>query len=135
LNLGSGGTTTADLVAPVEIPGGINVGNQWFKTSSFARPANLIQGSTGRALFSGPGLFALNTNLSRTVVLREEGAGIRLQLRLESLNVTNTPQFSNPNTGCCSGNFGYITGTISSGTGVNGTGGGRVVQLGAKLTF
>ena len=32
-------------------------------------------------------------------------------------------------------NFGFITGTLSSGTGVNGTGGGRVVQLGAKITF
>ena len=59
---------------------------------------------------------------------------MRLQLRLETLNTTNTPQFSNPNTGFGS-NFGFITGTLSSGTGVNGTGGGRVVQLGAKITF
>ena len=57
-----------------------------------------------------------------------------MQLRLETLNMTNTAQFSNPNTGFGS-NFGFITGTISSGTGVNGTGGGRVVQLAAKMTF
>jgi hypothetical protein len=31
--------------------------------------------------------------------------------------------------------FGYVTGTLGSGTGVNGTGGGRAVQLGAKLSF
>jgi hypothetical protein len=43
-------------------------------------------------------------------------------------------QDPNPNTSFGS-NFGFITGTLSSGTGVNGTGGGRVVQLGAKLTF
>jgi hypothetical protein len=50
--------------------------------------------------------------------------------------VTNTPQFSNPNTGSIgTANFGIITSTLSSGTGVNGTGGGRVVQLGAKLVF
>ncbi len=58
----------------------------------------------------------------------------RLQLRLETLNMTNTAQFSNPNTGFGT-NFGFITNTLSSGTGVNGTGGGRVVQLGAKVTF
>jgi hypothetical protein len=37
-----------------------------------------------------------------------------MQLRLESFNTTNTPQFSNPNTGWGT-NFGYITGTIAIG--------------------
>ena len=76
-------------------------------------------------------MYALNAGLSRWINIRE---GIRLQLRFETLNTTNTAQFSNPNTGFGS-NFGFITGTLSSGTGVNGTGGGRVVQLGAKITF
>jgi hypothetical protein len=31
--------------------------------------------------------------------------------------------------------FGYITNTLATGTGVNGTGGGRAVQCGVKLTF
>jgi hypothetical protein len=131
LNLGSGGNATLDQIAPIEVLGGIAAGNPWFSTTSFARaPAN-VQGTTGRNIFSGPGVFSLNTNLSRTISF---GETVRLQLRLESLNVTNTPQFSNPNTSFGS-NFGFITSTISSGTGVNGTGGGRVVQLGAKLTF
>jgi hypothetical protein len=58
-----------------------------------------------------------------------------LSLRADSLNVTNTPQFSNPQTSMTNANFGYITSTLSSGTGVNGTGGGRVVTGGVKLTF
>jgi hypothetical protein len=78
-----------------------------------------------------PGLTSLNIGLSRWIVIREQ---TKLQLRLETLNSTNTAQFSNPNTGFGS-NFEFITGTISSGTGVNGTGGGRVVQLGAKMVF
>jgi hypothetical protein len=131
LNLGSGGTTTLEQIAPVEVLGGINTGNPWFSTSSFARTTNFVQGSTGRNIFDGPGLFALNLGLSRWIDIRE---GIKLQLRADSLNLTNTPQFANPNTGFGS-NFGFITGTISSGTGVNGTGGGRVVTVGAKLTF
>jgi hypothetical protein len=131
LNLGSNGTTTLQQVAPVHVLGGINVGNPWFDTSSFARTPSPIQGDTGRNIWSGPGLFALNASLSRSIIVRES---VRLQLRLETINSTNTAQFSNPNTGFGS-NFGYVTGTLSSGTGVNGTGGGRVVQLGAKVTF
>ena len=136
LNLGSGGTTTLNQVAPITTLGGINTGNPWFSTASFAQTGvSNVQGSTGRNIYSGPGLFSLNASVSRWIDLRPEGASpVRLQLRLETINATNTAQFSNPNTGFGS-NFGYITGTISSGTGVNGTGGGRVVQLGAKVTF
>src|SRR6202023_4156069 len=93
-----------------------------------------IQGSPDRAIYSGPSLFSLNASLSRTIIIREGQPAIRMQLRLETLNMTNTAQFSNPNTGFGS-NFGFITGTIGSGTGVNGTGGGRAVQLGAKVIF
>ena len=131
LNLGRGGTTTLNQIAPVHVLGGINVGNPWFDTTSFARANANVQGSTGRNIWNGPNLYALNAGLSRWINIRE---GMRLQLRLETLNTTNTAQFSNPNTGFGS-NFGFITGTLSSGTGVNGTGGGRAVQLGAKITF
>jgi hypothetical protein len=34
-----------------------------------------------------------------------------------------------------SSTFGYVTGTTGSGSGVNGVGGDRAVQLGVKLTF
>jgi hypothetical protein len=126
------GTNTAQQVAPIVYLGGINIGNPWFSKSSFTTTATNVQGNTGRNIYSGPDLYALNLNLSRTIDLRER---LKLQLRLESFNVTNTPQFSNPNSQVGSTNFGYVTGTISSGTGVTGTGGGRAVQLGAKLIF
>jgi hypothetical protein len=63
-----------------------------------------------------------------------------MQLRLETVNTTNTPQFANPNASCCTSNnanFGAITGTLSSGSGsVNaGTGAPRSVQLAVKFTF
>ena len=131
LNLGSGGNTTLEQIAPVEVLGGIGPGHRWFSTTSFARTPTNVQGSSGRNIFDGPSLFALNASLSRTMVLRED---IRLQLRLESFNVTNTTQFGQPNTSW-GNNFGFITTTLGSGTGVNGTGGGRSVQLGAKISF
>jgi Carboxypeptidase regulatory-like domain len=133
LNLGSGGNTTLEQVAPVEVLGGIGAGHPWFSTSSFVRTPTNTQGNTGRNIFEGPRLFALNSNLSRIVVLNEN-RGLKLQLRLESFNVTNTAQFGQPNTGFGS-NFGFITTTLGSGTGVNGTGGGRSVQIAAKLMF
>jgi hypothetical protein len=60
--------------------------------------------------------------------------------RFETVNTTNTPQFSNPNGSCCTANnsnFGFVTGTIGSGSGsINaGTGGPRTLQLAGTFTF
>src|ERR1035438_5715347 len=65
LTLGSGGNTTLEQVAPIQTLGGINVGNPWFSTTSFIKTPNDTQGNTGRNIWSGPGLFALNASLSR----------------------------------------------------------------------
>ena len=131
LNL-PGSTQTADQIAPVNILGGINVGNPWFSRESFASPVGVVWGTTGRNAFSGPGLFGVNASLQRKIRV---GEGKEVQLKADALNLTNTPQFSNPQTNISNANFGYITGTISSGTGVNGTGGGRAVTGGVKFTF
>ena len=131
LNL-PGSTQTADLVAPVKILHGINVVNPWFSKESFAQPATNTFGNLGRNVITGPGLFGLNASLIRRIQLNER---CRLEVRADSLNVLNKPQFSNPQTSLTNSNYGYITGTLSSGTGVNGTGGGRLVTGGLKFTF
>ena len=131
LNLGTGGNTDLDQIAPIQTLGGINTGNPWFSTTSFAKSATNVQGTTGRNIWSGPNLWGSNAALSRVLALNER---MRLQLRFETFNMTNTPQFGQPNTGFGS-NFGFITSTIGSGTGVNGTGGGRSVQVAARFTF
>ncbi len=58
-----------------------------------------------------------------------------LDVRADAFNLTNTPQFANPNASLTSSSFGFVTSTIGSGTGVNGTGGGRAVALSVKVTF
>jgi hypothetical protein len=131
LNLPSS-TQTADQVAAIQTLGGINTGNPWFSTSSFAEPVGLRFGTTGRNIYSGPGLFSLNGSISRRIDLTER---YHLDIRAEAFNLTNTPEFSNPNTSLTSSSFGYVTGTLGSGTGVNGTGGGRACQLSIKVTF
>lgn len=126
-----GESQTANQVASVDLLHGINT-SPWFSTSSFTQPTGVAFGTTGRNIMSGPGLFALNLSLFKNFQITERA---RLELRCETFNFTNTPQFSNPSGSLTSSTFGLVTGTIGSGTGVNGTGGGRAVQLGVKVTF
>ena len=49
--------------------------------------------------------------------------------------MTNTPFFSNPNTDRNSANFGYVTGTVGSGSGVNGFSSSRSIQFAMKISF
>jgi hypothetical protein len=127
-----GENQTANQVGPLQILHGINTGNPWFNTSSFTQPTGVAFGTTGRNPFSGPGLFTVNLSLFKNFHIKER---YNIELRAESFNFTNTPQFSNPQTSITSSSYGYVTGTLGSGTGVNGTGGGRAIQLGVKVSF
>ena len=126
-----GNTQTPNQVAPIQVLHGINT-NPWLTTSSFTQPVGAVFGNVGRNVISGPGLFALNLSLFKVFKITERW---QFELRCDSFNLTNTPQFANPSTDITSSTFGRVTSTLSSGTGVNGTGGGRALQLGAKLTF
>jgi hypothetical protein len=137
-------TETPNQIAPIQILHGINVGNQWFSATgpgdatgtgaSFAEPATNTWGTIGAyGSTSGPGEFRIDAGLTRIFMYRERYS---LQFRAEALNLTNTPIFSNPTTSETSGNFGYVTGTVSSGTGVNGWNTeGRAFQFSVKIKF
>jgi hypothetical protein len=98
------------------------VGNPWFSTGSFGVPATGVFGNLGRNPVSGPGFFNLDASLFKIFSLTER---INMEIRGEALSITNTPQFSNPNTTLGNANFGYVT----------GAGGGRTLQLGLKVNF
>ena len=106
-------SSTADMIA------------MYFNTAAFV-PFNSvprgIYGDAKRGLIYGPG--DVNTDLA---VLRyvNLGAGLRLQLRGEFFNAFNQVNFGNPNTTLSSTSFGRIT----------GAGGGRVIQVAAKLIW
>ncbi len=127
-----GETQTANQVAAVQILHGINVGNPWFSTASFSQPTGVTFGSSGRNILTGPGLITVGLALFKNFKIGER---FNIQMRAETFNLTNTPQFSNPQGSLTSSTFGYVTGTLGSGSGAVGTGGGRVLQLGAKVTF
>ncbi len=128
-------TQTPNLVAPVKILHGVGLGNPWFTTSSFADPTKdpttgiVPFGNVGRNYLSGPNFFDLDTALSKSIRFTERYS---LDLRLEAFGATNTPQFFFTN-----GNgtqAGVTLGSSSFGHITQATG-GRVLQLGAKLTF
>ncbi|HKA01834.1 MAG TPA: hypothetical protein VKE70_35230, partial [Candidatus Solibacter sp.] len=128
----SGNTQTPDLVAPINVLHGVNIGNPWFDRSSFAITTPGRFGSLGRAVWSGPGQFRLDAGISRWINLTERW---RMQLRADSYNVTNTPFFSNPQTDRNNSNFAYVTGTVGSGSGVNGFAAARSMQFAMKIQF
>ena len=53
---------------------------------------------------------------------------MKLQLRAEAFNVTNTPAFANPNSNISGANFGKVT-SLAANTG------GRTINLAGRFTF
>ena len=146
-----GWTQNANLVAPYKKLKGINTA-QWFDPTAFGQPVGctgqatatpttvtcpivngVSVGNLGRNAFTGPGLFQNNASIFKTFGLPKEGT--TLDVRMDVFQLTNTPQFSNPSTSITSSTFGRVTGTTGSGSGVNGTGGGRSLQLAAIFKF
>jgi hypothetical protein len=122
-----GASQTADQVAEVTKLYGINTlskgGSPWFSQASFVQPTGVRFGSSGRNTLSGPGFFNADLSIFKIFSFTEK---MKMEIRCESFSVTNTPQFSRPTTDVSNANYGYITGV---------DGGGRGMQLGAKISF
>jgi hypothetical protein len=113
------------------VPAGGRTITQWINPAAFALPANGQWGNAGRNIVDGPGLFQVDTALSRCIKIHE-GSG--LMFRLETFNVFNHPQLGKPNVNFSTpATFGRIT-SISN-TSPIGTGTARSLQLAARFTF
>jgi outer membrane receptor protein involved in Fe transport len=121
-----GASQTADQVAEVTKLYGINTpskgGSPWFSQASFVQPTGVRFGSSGRNTLSGPNFFNADLSIFKIFNFTEK---MKMEIRGESFSVTNTPQFNNPTTDVSNSNYGYVT----------GAGGGRGLQLGAKISF
>ncbi len=150
-----GTAQTASLIAPYRATHGVGANTHWFDPASFGQPtgcpsgvpctpANVGLGNTGRNQFRGPGYIQDNISLFKSFNIFREAS---LETRIEAFQLSNTPQFANPNSSSNntnnssssslgSGNFGQVTSTLGSGQGsVNGIGGGRSFQASAKINF
>ena len=93
--------TSQTPIAPHSISG------VWLE-NTFTQPAAGTEGNTGRNEFYGPGLAEGDVSLFKTLSLTER---FKTELRAEVYNVTNTPQFTNPDSNPQDANFGKILGT------------------------
>ncbi|MFT4112429.1 carboxypeptidase regulatory-like domain-containing protein [Silvibacterium sp.] len=134
----------ANLVKPFHVTHGIGASRYWFDPTSFSQPAGCpttgtcqltygsVMGNVGRNAYYGPGYIQDNVSLFKTFRLWEE---LSLETRADAFQLSNTPQFASPSSSLTSTTFGKVTSTVGSGTGINGIGGGRALQLAATLRF
>jgi hypothetical protein len=109
----------------------------WFDTSSFSPEPLGTFGNVGRNFFHGPGYNYTNMSLYKDFPLGKEGARF-LELRLESYNVFNHPNFGQPDGNFSDPQFGQIlsvTTPASYGGQSTDPQPGRATQLGVKLAF
>ena len=96
---------------------------QWYDPSVFAQPG-AAWGNSGRNQFRGPGNWNLDASLFRTIEVNH----YRFEIRIESQNVLNHPQWGNPITGFTNPNFMKIRDYAVWRA-------PRTVQIGARFAF
>ena len=105
--------------------------HQWFNTADFVSPGNYTYGNVGRNILYGPGTKQVDVSIFKEIGLGRSEAR-HLQLRAETFNVFNTPQFNNPNAQIGNTAAGTIT---SAGQPFLFQRTSREIQLAAKLYF
>lgn len=101
-------------------------GAPYLNENCFADPGDNIAGNAPRHFSNlrGPGIRNLDLSLSKEFQIRED---MKLQIRAEMFNATNTPRFAFPNAGWeLGGSFGKVEST---------TGNFRKMQFGARFQF
>jgi Carboxypeptidase regulatory-like domain len=119
-----------DLVSPITYPKTLNA---WFSKADFAAPPNVVAngqpvftrlGTLGRDQIYGPGSRGADLSIQKNIQFTHRYV---LELHADAFNVTNTPQFTNPDAGLYDTNFGKITDTQLDSQ--------RELQLAARMTF
>ncbi|HEX2341507.1 MAG TPA: hypothetical protein VHI98_13595, partial [Vicinamibacterales bacterium] len=123
-------TQLADLVGEPQKLGLIGAEGTYYDISAWAQPQGVRFGNTARNQFRGPGSWNTDLSIFRAFPL---GASRRLEFRLETANLFNTPKFANPNGDITSTNFMRIT-AIANSNGVPHYP-ERQVRLGLRFSF
>jgi hypothetical protein len=121
----SGTPNRPDVVPgqPVRLPRSQRTAERFFNTDAFHTPAPFTFGTAGRNILPGPGNVVLDLALRRRFALTE---ALSLELRAESLNFPNHPNFGIPGP---YPDFGPFFGRIFA------TGEPRRFQFGARVDF
>jgi hypothetical protein len=113
----------------VAIYGARGLAGPYFDTSAFTQVTTAaVFGTAHFDSLRGPGFANMDAGLFRTFALRKS---LRLQFRAEAFNLTNHPNFNNPDSGVTDGQFGLINGTNAGSRLVAE----RYFRMGLKFTF
>lgn len=96
----------------------------WFNTAAFAVPSAYTFGSAGRNILRADWVRNFDMSVFRQFPLKGERS--KLELRVESFNLFNTPCYSAPTANISSADFGKVFSTANA---------ARQLQLSLKLTF
>jgi hypothetical protein len=124
-------TERPDLIPGVPLYLDYSTTGLWINPAAFAVPAKGTWGDLGRNVLRAPGLFQIDTALTKRVPLREQMAA---EFGVEAFNVLNHPQLAAPAANISStSNFGRITAPIN--TSPVGAGTPRQMQFLARFSF
>ena len=123
--------TRPDLAGPLNQ---LNKTTEWFDTAAFVHPPTvtfgpnntvyLRPGTSPRNPFTGPARKTLDLSLSKNFKVTER---FNTEFRAEFYNVTNTPQFDQPNADFNGGSFGQVTNTLLNTE--------RQIEFALRITF
>ncbi len=98
---------------------------EWFNVNAFSKPASFTIGTAPRRITQLRQDGTHNTDISLMKIFKV-WEPVNVQLRADFLNLTNTPQFSAPNTSVGSSTFGQVTSQANA---------ARAIQFGVKVLF
>lgn len=132
LNIGDSITPRAQLLSGYgngSLASGKRTTKKWFNTAAFTNPGAQQWGNSGRNILQGPGTKNADFSLFKNIPLARAKS---LQLRVETFNLFNTPQFNNPSATVGTSAFGTIS-SAGSPTTLQRT--SREIQLAGKIGF
>jgi hypothetical protein len=119
---GGFGIQRPNRIADPELAPDERSASRWFDTAAFTEAPQFTLGNASRNPVLGPGFRTLDVMLGKTFALNE---ALRLELRAEAFNVTNSPSLGAPNTSFGDPAFGTITRAFEP----------RVFELVGKVSF
>jgi hypothetical protein len=118
----SAGALRANRLGDGNLPRSERTISRWFDLDAFAAPPDFTFGNSGRGILRGDNLVNFDFSLVKNIGFGEDRS---VQLRAESFNAFNHPDFDLPNRTLDSPGYG----TIGSATS------GRTMQLGVRIMF
>jgi hypothetical protein len=84
----------------------VGLGSRWFDTTAYTNAPNGEFGNVGIGTERGPGLKTYDISIQKEFPIKEQ---LRLELRGELFNLTNTPIFNSPNRSATAATFGEVS--------------------------